>query len=315
MQKVCFFLIVFICGYVFWCFISYAIDKYQIIIPYTSIGLADIEIESKLHEHKSGHCYLDETEEISTIRVHSRDSWVVSEFGNEYLICRRKLAKNIGEDLRFVCKWNTWYFDFMRNLEYKAKWTLNGSYIMSKDPITMTCGTIGHCYADVISISSIKDNRFWKYQLWFSFNSINSTCKNFTMMEIMIAQMYLWRAKDIISYFYSPVENAVLLRYNIPFSKLSTLLPDGNISIKYEIYSKLIGKTTLNNQFLRFKLGYSIFTTIALWKYKINRIEFVANHPNKYFSICLCTPSIALRTHSYILLVKLFLTGPIKMID
>lgn len=227
-----FFLIVIICGYLFRCFISYAIDKYPILIPYTSIGLTDIQIELKLHEHEPGHCSLDETEEISTIRVHSRDNEIISEFGKEYPICRRKLTKNIGEDLRFVCQWNTWYFDYMRNVEYKAKWTLNGSEIISKDPITMTCNTIGYGYADVISISSIKDNHFGKYQLWFSFNLMNSTFKNFPMMEIMIAQIYLFQANNIVSYVYSPVGNVVLLRYNIPFSKLGIFLPDGNISIE-----------------------------------------------------------------------------------
>lgn len=157
------------------------------------------------------------------------------------------MTKNIGEDLRFVCKWSTWYFDFMRNIEYKAKWTLNGSEIRSKDPITMTCDTIVYGYADVITISSIKDNHFVKYQLWFSFNIMNSTFKNLTMMKIMIAHLYLFQANDTIKYVYSPLGNAVLLRYNILFSKLSIFLPDGTISIEYEINSKLIGQTTLNN--------------------------------------------------------------------
>lgn len=195
---------------------------------------------------------------------------------------------------------NTWYFDFIRKIEYKAKWTLNGSEIISKGPITITCDKIGNGYVDVLNILSIKEYHFGKYQLWFSFNIMNSTMKNFTMIEILIAQLYLFQADDIVSYVYSPVGNAVILRYYIPLSVLSAFLRDGNFTFEYEIDSKLIGKTTLDKQSSRLILGCSIFTTIALWNYKLNKIELATNHSRRYFSICLCTPSISFGIHSII---------------
>ncbi|CAC5387571.1 unnamed protein product [Mytilus coruscus] len=244
---------------------------------------------------------LNKIDGISAFKFHSRVGGIESGFTAEYPLCRRTYKQFIGEDVTFECQLDAWYRTHSRNKDYKAKWILNRLEIVNEKRFSMTCNTIGYSYAEILRVSSIDENNFGEYQLWFSYNITHSNMQNHTLMEYMIAQMFLYQADFIVNYVYVPVGNAVLLRYMIPFD---SFLADDALRFEYETDSKLIGKTTLEKQSKRFEEGCTIFTNIVLWDVAVNKLKW--DYYQNCMTILLCTPSISFGKHS-ITVSKFFL--------
>lgn len=153
--------------YIFKYGINVAIDKYPSLKPENFVGLFNTNIDTELHwyEKETDLCRLNESDGISTLKLVRKDVKIVYTFDERFPICRRKYAQSVGEDLLFKCLWN---IQNVNNIEYIAKWTLNGSEIENKNKITMTCNMTGFYKAKVLRVSPIDKTHFGEYQLWFA---------------------------------------------------------------------------------------------------------------------------------------------------
>lgn len=232
---------------------------------------------------------INETDRILSKKTYDGDGRSIFQFDKRFPLCRRKFTQFISEDTTFVCIWPIVLFD---DRDYIAKWRLNGSDLLNKKTIIPTCNKSENSNAEILKFSSIEENDFGEYQLWISFNQMDSNTDKNTMTNYLIAQMFLFQAEDILTYAYVPVGNALYLKYFFPFENL---FRDYYVSFEYRIESKLIGAISHVKQSQRFSNGCSVLTSI----FYENQGEYMFYY-DKYVYVDLCTPSISYGRHSII---------------
>lgn len=233
---------------------------------------------------------INETDRILSKKTYDGAGRNIFEFDKRFPLCRRKFTQFISEDTTFVCIWPIVLFN---DRDYIAKWRLNGSDLLNKITIIPTCNKSENSNAEILKFSSIEENDFGEYQLWISFNQMDSNTKKYIMKNYLIAQMFLFQAEDILTYAYVPVGNALFLKYFFPFENVFRYYD--HYSFKYRIESKLIGVISLGNQSQRFSNGCSVLTSIVYG----NQVEPMFYY-DKYVYVVLCTPSISFGRHSII---------------
>ncbi|CAG2253202.1 unnamed protein product [Mytilus edulis] len=205
-------------------------------------------------------------------------------------LCKRKFTQFISEDTTFVCIWPIVLFN---DRDYIAKWRLNGSDLLNKKQLYQPATKVKTQTPKFFKFSSIEENDFGEYQLWISFNQMDSNTKKYIMKNYLIAQMFLFQAEDILTYAYVTVGNALFLKYFFPFENVFRYYD--HYSFKYRIESKLIGVISLGNQSQRFSNGCSVLTSIVYG----NQVEPMFYY-DKYVYVVVCTPSISFGRHSII---------------
>lgn len=298
---VCWCLFIFLCWFLY---MNYILDSglcLQLKKKISRRYISNIDAELQLHNPETILGRLNAADGIPITIPNSFDRGKTYTFDKQFPICRRKLKKYTGEDLKLSCHW---HMNNHESTEYNARWTLNGTGIINSDRITITSFTTEHFYSDILRVSEIDKNDYGEYQLWISFDETNDKIQNNRNTYYMIAIMFLIQADDILNYVYVPVGNAVLLRYMFPFHNL---IANGNFSsIECQIESKLLGKIKFTKQSKRFSKGCSIFTNIVLWLFDINRADCTTTDGQTNCNFYMCTPSVSFGKHSIIFMRNYF---------